>query len=106
MIFLNDRQVNVHNLRSGALSPDTPDLTTGGYEPQTQVLEILILSLQGPFELPRVDNKPEDEKIFLNDRQVMSMFWADWGRYVISTMTMLTNALKNAACDEHFLAVR
>ncbi|XP_063678304.1 anoctamin-7-like isoform X2 [Bolinopsis microptera] len=35
----------------------------------------------GPYELPNVEDRPEDEKVFLNDRQVLSMFWSDWGRW-------------------------
>jgi len=35
----------------------------------------------GPYQLPCLDDKPEDDKVFLNDRQVLSMFWSDWGRW-------------------------
>ena len=29
---------------------------------------------QGPYELPCVDDKPSEEKVFLNDRQVRELF--------------------------------
>eukprot|EP00116_Pleurobrachia_bachei_P019238 sb/3479500/ len=35
----------------------------------------------GPFQLPSIEDKPPEEKVFLNDRQVLGLFWANWGRW-------------------------
>ena len=45
------------------------------------ISDLTLICSQGPFQLPSIEDKPPEEKVFLNDRQVLGLFWANWGRW-------------------------